>query len=137
MKKLMPLMVIVIVLMFSAVVFGEGFKVYPGAKLDQKATDFSNERAKMSKMSSKTKVYTTNDSFEKVVSFYKGIAKEYVRPGISEKGFKMTFFIFDNGKDIVTSKLYTKVQRPAMGLYKEDIQTMKTRDVTMIVLVEK
>lgn len=137
MKKLMPLMVIVIVLMFSAVVFGEGFKVYPGAKLDQRATDDSNELAKMSKMSSKTKVYTTSDSFEKVVSFYKGIAKEYVMPGGPTKGPKMTFFIFDNGKDITTSKLWAKVQRPVLGLYKEDLRDMKSRDITVIILVQK
>ncbi len=137
MKRSTLIAVMAFILIFSAAAFAGGFKVYPGAKLDQRATDDSNELAKMSKVSSRTKIYTTNDSFEKVVSFYKGTAKEYVMPGGPTKGPKMTFFIFDNGKDIMTSKLWAKVQRPALGLYKEDLKDMKTRDITVIILVEK
>ncbi|MFH0974693.1 MAG: hypothetical protein V1874_02800 [Spirochaetota bacterium] len=120
-----------------AVSSAAGFKVYPGAKLDERAMRDSDEMAKQMKMSVKSKIYTTNDSFEKVAAFYKGIAREYIMPGNTQKGIKARFFIFDNGKDLSDSKLWAKVQRPALSLYKEDIKTMKTRDITVIILVEK
>ncbi len=109
------------------------FKVYPGAKLDDRATRDTNGPGSISKK----KVYISNDSLDKVAAFYKGIAKEYVMPGTSQKGPQARFFIFDNGKDLSDSKHWIKVQRPALGLYKEDIKTMKMRDITVIILVER
>ncbi|SPD76183.1 exported hypothetical protein [uncultured Desulfobacterium sp.] len=120
----------------SSVVAGE-FKVYPGAKLDERASNDANEMAKQSKMTSKSKVYTTDDAFDQVVSFYKGIGKEYNMPGGPSKGPQCAFILFDEAKDLSTSKLWAKIQRPALGLYKEDLQEMKSRDITVIVLVEK
>ncbi len=114
-----------------------GFKLYPGAKPDGRANRDANGMAKQMKMPGNSKIYTTSDSFEKVAAFYKEIAKEYVMPGNSQKGIKARFFIFDNGKDLSDSKRWVKVQRPAMGLYKEDLKEMKLRDITLIVLVEK
>jgi hypothetical protein len=137
MKKLFVVLVIAVSVVLSSVVSAGDFKVYPGAKLDNRATNDSNELAKKSNVPSKTKVYTTSDPFGNVASFYKGMAKEYVMPGGSSKGAQMTFFIFDNGKDIATSKRWIKVQRPALGLYKEDLREMKSRDITVIILVEK
>lgn len=113
------------------------FKVYPGAKLDERANRDADEMTKQMKMSTKSKIYTTNDSFEKVAAFYKGITKEYVMPGNEQKGIKAKYFIFDNSKDLSDSKCWVKVQRPALALYKEDYKTMKTRDITIIILVEK
>ena len=119
--------------MLSSISFAAAFKVYPGAKLDDRATRDTNGPGSISKK----KVYTTNDSLDKVAAFYKGIAKEYVMPGTSRKGPQARFFIFDNGKDLSDSKQWIKVQRPALGLYKEDVKTMKTRDITVIILVER
>jgi len=45
--------------------------------VDEKATKKANEAAQVAKMSNvKSTIYITADSFKKVSSFYKGIAKE-------------------------------------------------------------
>jgi len=131
---------LLIVLVFSPFLFAAEFKPYPSAKLDEKATKEANEAAAAAKMSgTKATIYTTNDSFKKVASFYKGIAKEYMMPrasGTSGKPKKYekydlweAYFIFDGAKDLASSKLWVKVQRPYIG---EEI-----RDVTAIVVSEK
>ncbi|MGQ9496268.1 MAG: hypothetical protein ACUVRY_08480 [Thermoanaerobaculaceae bacterium] len=84
-------------------------------------------------------VYTTSDSFSKVCSFYKGIGKEYAMPrasGTTGKPKKYekydlweAYFIFDGAKDLASSKVWIKIQRPYIG---EDV-----RDITMIVVTEK
>jgi len=113
------------------------FNAYPGATLDERATSDANDLSRKSGMSSKVTVYTTSDPFERVAAFYKGIGKEYVMPGMSKKGPRLSFFLFDTGKDLATSKLWAKVQRPAMGLYQQDVKENKTRDLTVIMLVDK
>ena len=63
----------------SAPGFSASFKVYPGAKLeDVYETKQSEVGAKMSK-APKVIIFTTNDLFENVVAFYRGIAREYRR----------------------------------------------------------
>ena len=129
-----------IVFIYAALVFASEFKVYPGAKIDEKATKEANEAAQAAKMSNvKSTIYTTTDSFPKVSSFYKGIAKEYTMPrasGTSGKPKKYekydlyeAFFIFDDAKDLASSKLWVKVQRPYIG---NDV-----RDITVILVTEK
>ncbi len=139
MKKLIYLSLLML-LVSSLLALAAEFKVYPGAKIDDKATKEANEAAAAAKMSNvKATIYTTTDSFQKVSSFYKGIAKEYTMPrasGTSGKPKKYenydlyeAFFIFDGAKDLASSKLWIKVQRPFIG---EDV-----RDVTAIVVSEK
>ena len=119
---------------------GADFQVYPGAKVDEKATQESREAARAAKMTNvRSTVYTTPDSFQKVASFYKSIAKEYSMPrasGTSGKPKKYekyelweAFFIFDGAQDLSTSKLWIKVQRPFIG---EEV-----REVTAIVVSER
>lgn len=128
------------VLFFSLSAVAAEFKLYPGAKIEEKAPQQSREMARAGKMTNvQSTIYTTSDSFEKVASFYKGIAKEYMMPyssGTSGKPKKYekydlyeSFFIFDGSKDLAGSKLWVKIQRPYIG---EDV-----RDVTAIVLSEK
>lgn len=125
---------------FLAISFAGDFKLYPGAKLDEKATKEARDMAAAAKMSNvKASIYTTADSFAKVTSFYQSIAKEYSMPrasGSSGKPKKYekydlweAYFIFDGAKDLSSSKLWIKVQRPYIG---EEV-----RDVTAIVLSEK
>lgn len=139
MKKI-AIVSLFVVLVLSPFVFASEFKVYPGAKVDEKATKEANEAAQAAKMSkAKATIYTTTDSFSKVCSFYKGIAKEYTMPrasGTTGKPKKYekydlweAYFIFDDAKDLASSKLWVKVQRPYIG---EDV-----RDVTAIVVSEK
>ncbi|MGC8810602.1 MAG: hypothetical protein ACP5Q3_10180 [bacterium] len=139
MKKTVFGAIILTLVLFTITGAGE-FKLYPGAKLDEKATKEAQDMAAAAKMSNvKASIYTTADSFAKVASFYKGLAKEYTMPrasGTSGKPKKYekydlweAFFIFDGAKDLSTSKLWIKVQRPYIG---EEV-----RDVTAIVLSEK
>jgi len=125
---------------FSAAAFAADFKPYPGAKIDEKATKEARDGAIAAKTPDvKPTIYTTSDSFEKVASFYKGIAKEYMMPRASgtsgkpkkREGYDLweAYFIFDGAQDLASSKLWIKVQRPYIG---EDI-----RNVTAIVVSQK
>lgn len=91
MKKVVYVLCFAIIFALSTIAFSSDFKAYPGAKLDAKAsekvTKVNQEMAKASEMTgAKATIYTTNDPFEKVHAFYKGIAKEYKMPG--ERGVK-------------------------------------------------
>jgi len=140
MKSTQCIVVIFTCLVFLVAVNAAEFRVYPGAKIDEIATKESNEAARAAKMTNvKATIYTTKDSFQKVSSFYKGIATEYMMPRSSGttgkpkkyEGYDLyeAFFIFDGAKDLAGSKLWIKVQRPYIG---EDV-----RDVTAIVVSEK
>jgi hypothetical protein len=146
MKKAIFLLSIVIGLTFSISIFAAEFKVYPGAKLDDQAT---KEVRQIDKTTSA--IYITDDSFDKVYAFYKEIAEEYKIPGI---GGQQAFFIFDGESDIMSSKLWIKIQRPfasktttqqvdpnALMKLKPgstvQVETSGVRDVTAIVVSEQ
>ncbi len=66
--------------------------------------------------------YVTDDSFDKVVSFYKTFAKQYdIRRRRGDKRLpngqelQQTFMIFDGAADIMTSRTWAKIQRPFVG----------------------
>lgn len=120
------------------------FKVYPGAK---KLDNESAEIGKTLPAGSEGSVYVTNDSYDKVVAFYKGIGKEYTMPYM-KKGTKLpngqellsVYFIFDGAASIATSKNWAKVQRPYVGSVKMNGMTPEysdIRDVTAIVATQK
>lgn len=134
------LMALLLTMVFLSISVAGDFNLYPGAKLDEKATKEARDMAAAAKMTNvKASIYTTADSFAKVTSFYQSIAKEYSMPrasGSSGKPKKYekydlweAYFIFDGAKDLGTSKLWIKIQRPYIG---EDV-----RDVTAIVVSEK
>ena len=122
----------------------QGFKVYPGAtKLEKE----SAEIAKTLPAGTEGSVYVTNDSYDKVVTFYRGIGKEYTM-AFMKKGTKLpngqelvsVFFIFDGASNIGTSKNWAKVQRPYVGSVKMNGTTPEysdIRDVTAIVTTQK
>jgi len=109
----------------SIVVLAAGFKVYPGAKVEEVYEAKQPEVGAYNKMSKAPQViiFTTNDFFENVVAFYRGSAREYRMPGMGEKPMKLStgqelkeaYFIFDNAADIMTSKHWIKIQRPYLG----------------------
>ncbi|MGB3976943.1 MAG: hypothetical protein WBM02_11640 [bacterium] len=134
------LILIVVACLFSVMASAAEFKPYPGAKVDEQATQESLEAAKAAKMTDvQSTIYTTSDSFSSVAAFYKGIGKEYTMPmasGTSGEPKKYgkydlweAYFIFDGAEDLAGSKLWVKVQHPFIG---EDV-----RDVTVIVVTEK
>ena len=137
--------------LFSAVAFAADFKPYPSSKIDEKATQEANQMAAGSKMGKapKSTIYTASDSFEKVFDFYKGMAKEYKMPHQKEgkvkklpsgQELKEAYFIFDGANDLMSSKLWIKVQRPYIGRVKMEGYQPKyedVRDVTAIVVAEQ
>jgi hypothetical protein len=145
--KLLKSTVFAVVMVFIGilVVSAADFKAYPGAKIDEKLTkeanDYGAKAAAGSKMAvPKATIYTTGDSYEKVYSFYKGTGKEYQMPGESGtknklpsgKELKYSFFIFDGAKDLMSSKLYAKIQRPYIGM-----DMKEGPDMTYIIVSEK
>ncbi|MGQ9671145.1 MAG: hypothetical protein ACUVWY_13450 [Desulfosoma sp.] len=141
MRKICYATVLAVFLSFSFLSASE-FRVYPGSQVDEHATQEANEAAQAARMSNlKATIYTTPDSFQKVAAFYKGIAAEYMMPrasGTSGEPRKSdvfggelweAYFIFDGAKDLASSKLWIKIQRPYIG---EEI-----RNVTAIVVAEK
>lgn len=139
------LVFVVIVFISFTTVCASDFKVYPRSKIDEKLTkeanDFAAKSAAGSKMTvPKATIYTTGEAYEKVYSFYKGVGKEYQTPNVSEtknklpsgKELKSSFFIFDGAKDLMTSKLFAKIQRPYIGL---DLK--EGPDLTYIIESEK
>lgn len=145
MKKGQVILVSAVIMIFSLSLFAGEFKPYPKAKLHEKATRDGMEIAAQMKQKIKIEIYTTDDPFEKVYEFYKNAAVEYKMPYHTPEGKKLpsgqilkeAFFIFDGVKDLAASKLWIKVQRPAIGLTKEDLQNDTIRDVTVITVSAK
>ncbi len=140
--------VAVLILAVMTVVAGQGFKVYPGAtKFTPPDTEQTREALKALPPGTEASYYLTDDSFDKVVAFYKGFAKEYTMP-YAKKGAKLpngqelkeAYFIFDGAKDIVTSKSWAKVQRPYIGSVEMKGMAPEyhdIRDVTAIAVSQK
>ena len=129
--------------------FSASFKVYPGARVeDIYETKQSETGNKMSK-GPKVIIFTTNDFFENVVAFYRGLTREYRMPGTGGKPMRLpsgqelkeAYFIFDNAADIMTSKHWVKIQRPYLvrGRTKEGFQGKyeTVRNVTAIIEEDK
>jgi hypothetical protein len=145
MKKGQIILILGVIMIFSFSLFAAEFKPYPKAKLHEKATRDGMEIAAQMKQKIKVEVYTTDEAFEKVYEFYKSAAAEYKMPYHTPEGQKLpsgqilkeAFFIFDGAKDLTASKFWIKVQRPAIGLTKEDLQNNTIRDVTVITVSAK
>lgn len=137
--------IVVVVLAVATLVAAQGFKVYPGAKkFVSPETKESKEALASLPAGTEISSYLTNDSFEKVVAFYKGLGKESSLP-FMKKGEKLpngqeikrTWFIFDGADDISTSPSWAMVQRPYIGSVEMKGTTPQygdIRDVTAIVV---
>lgn len=130
MKRLkMSIVLLCMLLGTISLVSAEEFKVYPGAKLDEMLTKDAAEMAAKAKLAMKPSIYVTDDSFEKVLAFYKGIGKEYQTPLQKEgrlqvlpsgKKPREAFIIFDGADTIWSSKLWARIQRPYIGQKMEE-----------------
>src|SRR5579864_5638430 len=98
-----------LVLAITAAVFGQGFKVYPGAtKYTPPDTEETRQMLKALPPGTESAIYLANDSFDKVAAFYRGIGKEYVMPAMpgmpktrklpSGQELKQAYFMFDGAK---------------------------------------
>ncbi|MCG2722040.1 MAG: hypothetical protein L6290_08510 [Thermodesulfovibrionales bacterium] len=129
-------------------VFAGECKTYPGSKIEEKATEEANKTLPGA-TTPRTTVYTSSDSFNAVVSFYRNVAREYVMPGQgkgeekhlpSGEVLNEAYFIFDGSEDLMNSRFWAKVQRPYIGrIGAKGLETTfeDVRDVTMIITVEK
>jgi hypothetical protein len=117
--------VLALVMLFAlpTMSFSASFKVYPGAKLEEIYQPRQPEVGGKASRAHKTIIFTTNDFFENVVAFYRGIAREYRIPGSGGKPTKLpsghelkeAYFILDNAADIMSSEHWIKIQRPYLG----------------------
>ena len=135
-------------LLLAMTMAGQTPKIYPGAtKFTPPDTEENREALKAMPPDLQAAFYVTNDSFEKVVEFYKGVGKEYTMPG-QKKGAKLpsgqdlkqAYFIFDGAKDLSESKSWAKVQRPYIGgvdFKGGRPEYHDLRDITSIDLVQK
>jgi hypothetical protein len=134
-----------LVFAFAACIVAQGFKVYPGATVyTPPDTEQNREMKKALPPGTVATSYVTNDSFEKVVGFYKGIAQEYTMPGMPKgrklpngQELKQAYFIFDGAKDLSESKSWAQVQRPLIGSIDDQLQPQDIRDVTVINVSQK
>jgi len=147
MKTAVMIVSIILVMMLPAAAKAAEFMVYPGAKMDQKATEEARKLAdsvrkqapRMAANTGEPTIYVTADPIEKVLTYYQGIAKEYQMPGPKERKLpsgqplKQAFFIFDGASDLASSKLWAKIQRPYVG----DLEFKDIRDITAIVVSER
>ena len=100
--------------------FSASFKVYPAAKLEDVYEAKQSEAGGKISKAPKVIIFTTDDPFESVVAFYRGIAREYRMPGSTGKPIRLSsgeelkeaYFIFDDASDIMTSKHWIEIQRP-------------------------
>jgi hypothetical protein len=127
---------------------GAGFKLYPGAtKYTPPDTEENRQFTSSLRPGTTITAYLTKASFEDVVAFYKGFAKEYTSPSAkpgsklpSGQEVRKTFLILDGAPDIIHSRSWISVQRPFFGSVSSqggELQYKDVRDVTEIVLTEK
>jgi hypothetical protein len=132
---------IVLFLLLSAIGFAQQVKLYPGARLDEAATNEARA-ATANQPGIDVTVYMTEDSFDKVYAYFKKNSKEYKVIGARARklpngqALRDAFFILDEGDSLVTSKRWVKLQRPYIGQYglsKSGVNN-EIRDITAIVL---
>jgi len=134
-------------LAFAVAALAADFKLYPGAKMDEAATQAARQAAAESPLQPQGMVptiYLTPDSFEKVATFYRGLGREYRMPGRQRKEpqklpggqeLKQAYFIFDGAKDLVTSRRWAKVQRPFIGDVKMAGPTPQYQDIREVTVI--
>lgn len=137
---------LIAVLLFTLASFSlaQEFKRYKGAKPDPAATEEAMRLA-ANDPGLEVTVFVTSDPFEKVYEFYKGFAQEYHMAGKRTRKLRNgqelhdAFFILDNEKNILTSKMWVKIQRPYIGagLDRKGDPATEIRDVTAIVLSQR
>jgi hypothetical protein len=118
----------------SAAGMAQELKLFPGSHLDEVASSEASKTVP----GKESKVYTTSESFEKVLAFYKAEYKQVSMPGADHKlpsgqQIQWAFFIIDGGTKLSNSNHWMKIQRPYVG----GSDGKDIRDVTVIQSVRK
>ena len=149
MKSLYRMLIFMMVLILPVSICARSFQVYRGAKVEDIYEAKQQESGAKMVKTPKVIVFTTNDPFESVVAFYRGIGREYRMPGSLGKPTKLSsgqelkeaYFIFDDAGDIMTSKHWVKIQRPYLSRERtrEGLQGKygTVREVTAIIEEDK
>lgn len=122
----------------------KGFEPYPGATAyTPPETEETKQFVSQLRPGTTITAYFTNDPFDKVVAFYRGIGKEYnkrkVKPARLPNGqpIQTTFLIFDGAADPLHSRNWARIQHPFIGPSSQKGATPEykdVRDVTAIVV---
>jgi hypothetical protein len=137
-------LIAVLIFTLAPLSLAQEFKRYKNAKPDTAATEEAMRLA-AADQGLDVSVYITSDPFEKVYEFYKGVGREYQMAGKRARKLpngqelRDAFILLDNEKNIVTSKMWVKIQRPYIGagLDRKGAPTTEIRDVTAIVLSQR
>jgi hypothetical protein len=123
------------------------FKPYPGAvKYTPPETEANQRFTNALRPGLTITAYFSNDSFEKVVAFYKGLGREYtdarMKPGRLANGeeVRKAFLILDDARDVASSKSWVSIQHPFTGRVSMQAgvpQYSDVREVTEIVFTER
>jgi hypothetical protein len=120
-------------------------RLYPGAKIDQAATNRARTSAS-ARSDFETTVYTSADSFVQVCAFFRKNGKEYKTVGGGARKLpngqtlQDAFFLLDGAQNLALSKRWVKIQRPYLGEYgltRGAVEKNNLREVTAIILVKK
>ena len=132
-----------ILVSLSILAQGQNFKRYQGARQDAAATEEAR-RGASSVGGAEITVFVTPDPFDKVYGYYKSVSREYrvlgsrVRKLPNGQELRDAFFILDDAKDLASSKMVVKLQRPFIGAgLARGSGATETRDVTAIVLSQR
>ncbi len=120
------------------------FKAYPSAQLDAKASQDATAAAAAAGLPQKSTIYTSTDSFEKVVAFYEPLATAMTLPAGLAKGVKLpdgrstqiAWLSLDGAKSIAEAKRWIAIQFPYVGSTGTGGKPQDIRDVTAITLTE-
>ncbi len=122
----------------------KGFKPYPGAtEYSPPETEETKQFVSQLRPGTSITAYFTNDPFDKVVAFYRGIGKEYTTPKLKParlpngQPIQTTFLIFDGAADPLHSRNWARIQHPFIGSISQKGATPEykdVRDVTAIVV---
>ena len=115
---------------------GGAFKLYPGAT---RYTPPETEQTKLFESSllagTTITAYFTDDPFDKVLAFYRGIGKEYRSPHMKREKLpdgepiQRAFVIFDGAADLSRSTSWARIQHPFIGSISEKGETPEYQDV--------
>jgi len=137
MKRAIWIAVGIFLLVSGRTLWAGDFQLYPGAKLDEKLTKEAIEMTAGVPGGDAwaISIYTTKDSFEKVVEFYGRIGNRYHMPSGPESislpsgtEIKSTYFLFGGAVDLPSAKSWIKVQNPLMGHSSVMMLGPETRD---------
>lgn len=137
----------VVALALAAGAGAADFKLYPGAvKYTPPDTEQNREFTNALRPGQTVTAYFTHDSFDQVLAFYRGFAREYANPRMTTRKLpngeeiRKAFLILDGAPDVERSRSWVSIQHPFTGQVTMQAgvpQYSDVREVTEIVYMER